>query len=106
MILGEYIELLKSKPKDMKVKKGLGNAHSWRGSYSEVAFEIVENTTVGEMLEQAEHALERPFTGWKGGDFSFDKNTDINIDYEGDYSAGRAGFKLLFDLMLKGDQCK
>lgn len=100
MTLSEYIKLLEKYPSEQIVSKGLGNPHSWRGIYAELAFEPVENTTIGEMLEAAKSALNKTMTGYKGGDFLMDGNTTIHIDYYGEWTDGSETMKMLFDLML------
>jgi len=101
MTLGEYIEILEKLNKRTKVRYGLGNPHSWRGSYDEITFEVVENTTIGKMLKEAKSAVGTTYTGWKGGDFTMKKNTQINIDRKGSWSDGRAMWMLLISLITK-----
>jgi hypothetical protein len=87
MDLGEYINRLeKVKDKDRILKKGLGKPHSWRGSDDELAFDIVENISIQEMLDCAKDCIGKQFTGYKGGDYIFDENTTINIDSYGDWT--------------------
>ena len=75
-------ELEKHDPKKV-VPIGFHHPHSYRGDYSELAFEPKENTTVGEMLQAAKSALGATFTGWKGGDFTMDEYTRCYISIEG-----------------------
>lgn len=88
MKLGKLIELLEKFPESRKVQNGFGNPHSWRGSYDELAFEPVADTTVGVMLQEARSALGTTYCGWKGGDFTMGENTRVNIDFEGRWSDG------------------
>lgn len=88
MKLKDLIELLEKFPADMHVAEGFGNPHSWRGVYAELAFEPVDNTTVGEMLREARSAVGETYTGWKGGDFVMTLETTVNVDYEGRWSDG------------------
>lgn len=83
MVLKEYIELLKKFNPEQRVPVGLGNPHSWRGSYDELSFEPVEDTTIGAMLATAEDCVGRTFGGWKGGDFTMTEYTTIHVDYRG-----------------------
>jgi len=99
MNLGEYISYLETKPPETVVKLGLGNPHSWRGIYAELAFEPVENTTVGKMLEEAKDAVGTTYTGWKGGDYTMGLDTQVHIEYKGNYSDGDKAMKMLLDLM-------
>ncbi len=101
MILEEYIELLDKQPDHFKVVKiGLGHPHSWRGDYRELAFEPVEDVTIGYMLDEATKALGTTYTGYKGGEFKMNEYTTINVEYEGNYTDNGLLFQLLFDLML------
>jgi hypothetical protein len=88
MDLGDYIELLQKQDPNKEVKNGLGNPHSWRGSYDEVAFEPVGKTTFGEMLKDAENALGNTYFGYKGGEFVMTPETEVNVDRAGQYSDG------------------
>lgn len=103
MRLGEYIDLLKGYDSDTAVPVGLGKPHSWRGVYSELAFEPVGNITIGEMLKAAESALGATYEGHKGGDFTMDEYTKINVENRGTWSDGGAIFKLLLDYMVAQD---
>jgi len=100
MTLGKYINILETIPKEKIIPIGLGNPHSWRGSYDELSFELVPNITVGEMLKQAKGAKNTTMIGWKGGEFLMTENTSINIDEEGNWSDGETIFTLLFNLMF------
>ncbi len=77
MNLGELIDQLKQYNPDTKVRLGFGAPHSYRGYYDCLAFEPVENTTIGEMLEHAESALGETFEGYKGGTYLMDQRTDV-----------------------------
>ena len=100
MDLGQYIELLEKADPDKKIANGLGNPHSWRGSYCELAFEPIGETTVGEMLAEAKKADGAEYTGWKGGEYLMDRDTTINIERKGEYTDGGLLFSMLFELML------
>lgn len=76
MQLGEVISALEKYSPDRKVKNGFGNPHSFRGYYDQLAFEPVENTTVGEMLSAAKWANNRIMGGYKGGEYFMDKDTE------------------------------
>ena len=100
MNLGQYISLLEKYDPNKKIKKGLGNPHSWRGSYYELAFEPVEDTTIGNMLDDAKSAVGKYMTGYKGGSFFMTEDTPINIDFYGNWSDGSQALNMLFELML------
>lgn len=101
MTLKEYIEILESvKNKEKVLAKGLGSPHSWRGSYDELSFDIVENISIQDMFDQAKECIGRKFTGYKGGDYIFDDSTPINIDYYGDWSDGNTMWTFFLSLLL------
>lgn len=54
---------------------GLGEAHSFRGDYSCVAFAYVGTGTVSEALESAKAAVGASFRGYKGGSFTMSEAT-------------------------------
>jgi len=95
MNLGQLIDALKAVPdKSRTVPKGFKNPHSWRGIYAELAFEPADNVTIEAMLKDAESAIGPTFQGWKGGDYTYDRETPVHIskegesyDYLGDYVA-------------------
>lgn len=106
MTLGTYIEILERvKDKSKTLSRGLGKPDSWRGSYGELAFDIVENITIQEMLDCAKKCIGRKFTGYKGGDFIFNEDTTINIDSWGKWSDGVKMWEFLLELLL-GSEAK
>ena len=77
MTLGGFIEKLESMPAKMKID-GLDNPHSYRGYYSDLAFEKAEKKrTVKETLKMARECLGEMFEGYKGGEFYMNKGTPI-----------------------------
>ena len=99
MILSELIEYLRSKDKNTKVKKGFNYPHSYRGYYEELAFEPCDDTTVGEMLECAQQALDNTYTGWKGGEFRMNGFSECYIAYAGNTGEGIG--PILLDFMTE-----
>lgn len=83
MTLIELVNELKKYEKDKIVNNGFKNPHSYRGYYHCIAFEPCGETTVGKMLELAEGAIGKTYTGWKGGDFTMYEDTNVFIAYEG-----------------------
>ena len=79
MVLKEVIEALENEDAALVVPKGFNSPHSYRGDYSELAFEPAENVTVGKMLQCAREALGTTYKGYKGGDFKMDEWTSCNI---------------------------
>ena len=83
MTLGGLIEMLESMPAKIKMD-GLDHPHSYRGYYSDLAFEKVEKKrTVKDTLEMVRGCLGERFQGWKGGDFYMNKGTPIFVAFEG-----------------------
>lgn len=82
MTLGKLIAVLESLPSDTPVE-GLGALDSYRGYYSDLAFEDdVSPRTVGDVLADCRNALGERFTGYKGGDYYMTKNTPLWVsDY-------------------------
>lgn len=77
MVLKELIEFLESRDSNLFVPVGFNHPHSYRGYYTDLAFEPRENTTVGEMLGCAKEALGKTYSGYKGGDFKMGEYTDV-----------------------------
>ena len=101
MTLGEYIEMLEKYDPHTMLKKGLSKPDSWRGSYNECSFAVVENITVGEMIKSAKDFLKKGrMTGYKGGVFEVTEYTDINIDSYSEWSDGKAMWRFLIELMM------
>ena len=100
MTLGEYIKRLESANPKQEVSLGLGNPHSWRGSYAELAFEPVKNTTIGEMLVEAKKAIGSTYEGYKGGNYTMTTNTTINVEYYGEWTDGGQLWEMFLDLLL------
>jgi len=78
-------------PEGTKFNYGLSKPFSWRGSYNEVAFAIIEAPmTKEEILSNIEIAYNETFFGYKGGEYRYDDYTDINFEEQGsrNYSSG------------------
>ena len=101
MRLGKYIKWLEGQDPDLAIPLGLGNPHSWRGYYEQLAFEPVENTTIGRMLEEARSAIGATYTGWKGGEFVMDETSPINIDWQGRWSDGEHLWFWFLELLIQ-----
>jgi len=88
LTLGELIDTLSRCNPATHVLLGFGNPHSYRGCYEELAFEPVEDTTVGAMLACATEALGSTYQGYKGGDFTMTAYTSVWLAQEGTYGEG------------------
>lgn len=85
MNLGQLIDMLNLMlDKSRIVPKGFKNPHSWRGIYAELAFEPAENVSISDMLKAAESAVGTTYSGWKGGDYTMDRETSIHLSHPGE----------------------
>lgn len=80
--LGELIDKLSAADKDKTVRNQEGAyisaaCDSYRGYYSDLAFEWGGKSTVGELLKSAEDALGKTFEGYKGGEYTMSENTPL-----------------------------
>lgn len=82
LTLGALIEKLEGVSPGYSVKfpngTSPGDATSYRGYYSDLAFEPTDrDVTVGDLLDRAKTALGDTFEGYKGGDFVMDASTPL-----------------------------
>ena len=82
MTLKDLIERLEKEPNKF-LKLGFTHAHSWRGSYENLAFEPCEGAKVSDMLYEAKNAIGKTFQGWKGGDFKMEESAEVYLSDEG-----------------------
>jgi hypothetical protein len=82
LTLGELIDTLRSMPPDTKVSN-LTYPHSYRGYYTDLAFEKKSGTRLAcELLFECESALESTFYGYRGGEYGMNIETSVWIaDY-------------------------
>lgn len=82
MILKEFKEHIENLEAGKLLKYGISHPFSWRGSYNEVAFEILlyNPMTREEILSNIEKAYEGIFIGYKGGEYTYHDNTDVNFE--------------------------
>jgi hypothetical protein len=85
MNLNELITKLATMDPNTVMRPGFGAGRSWRGSYDEIAFEPVEQATVGEMLALARAAIGTTLHGYKGGEYPCTGETECNIARWGEY---------------------
>lgn len=88
MKLGQLIAILSTYPPETPIRWGFRNPHSYRGDFYELAFEPCGATTVGVMLDAARSALDKTFTGYKGGKFTMDTDTQCWLCCYGDSTMG------------------
>jgi len=80
MTLGNFISGLENFPQDKEIEN-IDSPHSYRGYYSDLAFQKEEGTrTVGSLLTQLKtECLGKVFQGYKGGDFFMSDETPMWI---------------------------
>lgn len=79
MTLGRLIKKLSTYSPDHKIAN-ICEPHSYRGYYIDLAFEMDDSTsTVGEVLKMLQGCFLETFEGYKGGEFTMDKDTPIWI---------------------------
>jgi hypothetical protein len=98
--LGGIIARLEQEDPARVLPIGFANPHSYRGDYSDLAFEPVRDIKIGDMLAAARSALGTTFEGYKGGDNTMDEHTDCWISEHGCSSDNKIG-PLLLELMLR-----
>jgi hypothetical protein len=77
MTLGKMIESLKSMPESKEIK-GIGTLHSYRGYYSDLAFDHeAGKKPVVEVLNMCLDAMGKVFQGYKGGDYVMGELTPL-----------------------------
>ena len=67
MTLGKMIERLEALPADLLI--GLGNPKSYRGYFSDLAFEEITPRPVYALLQDCKACMGKMFHGYKGGEF-------------------------------------
>lgn len=94
-MLKDLIECLEKQNPDAIVPHGFGCPMSYRGDYSQLAFEPVENARIGDMLEHAKSALGATFEGYKGGNYTMYEYTDCWIAKYGSSEGDNIGPTIL-----------
>jgi hypothetical protein len=84
--LREVQAFLQTVDTDFVFSIGFRSPHSWRGVYSEVAFQSRPSVGPRCMLDAIEEATSKTFEGWKGGEYSY------NLDNHGHLEAGGEGY--------------
>jgi hypothetical protein len=79
MMLGELIKALEAADPETVIERGFCNPHSYRGFYTDLAFEPAERVRVGDMLTAARDSLGKTFEGYKGGDYLMKEHTECWI---------------------------
>ena len=79
MTLGELISKLEQLDGNREIA-GIGKPDSYRGYYSDLAFEpIEEKTTIEALLKVCRYCMGIEFTGYKGGEYLMGESTPLWI---------------------------
>lgn len=89
MTLGGLIDRLSELDPEMTMK-GLCDPDSYRGYYSDLAFDVSGDRKVRDVLDDARESLGKTFEGYKGGEFRMDSSTPVWIA-----KYGRTGVKIM-----------
>lgn len=103
--INEIYKMLSKLPEDTVFVNGFSSAHSYRGSYHNLAVEPCGETSVLEMMVCLSEAIDQTFTGYKGGEFPMDGTEELFLAYEGNCGSRIEGFKCTregFELILNG----
>ena len=85
MNLKEFKTIIENFNPDVQMIFSISEPFSWRGSYNEVCFSIVDvPTPVQDILNKIDEAYKGIFQGWKGGEYKYDDFTQVN--FEANYS--------------------
>ena len=76
MTLGKLIERLEAMPPETMIE-GICKPHSYRGYYSDLAFERGEKVTSANAVEMCRGCMVKVFEGYKGGDFLMGRGTPV-----------------------------
>ena len=82
MTLGDLIECIGKLPAGQMID-GLHSPHSYRGYYSDLAFESGDKRTVQETMQMLRDCMGKQFTGWKGGEYHMHAGTPCWVACEG-----------------------
>ena len=102
MTLGEIINKLKEYDPETQLNLGFTEPHSYRGYYEQLAFEPCKNTTIGRMLECCKKAKSGIFEGYKGGEYTYDDDTECNMAWYG--CSGEVFSVYLLDYILRNTE--
>jgi hypothetical protein len=81
MKLKEFKEQIEQAKTGKTFNYGISEPFSWRGSYDEVAFEILEQSmTRDEILANIQKAYEGTFYGYKLGKYTYKDYTEVHFE--------------------------
>ena len=102
--LNDLIDRLEELPQDMPIL--LGEAHSYRGYYIDLAFAPLYDTetrTVKEALKEALLAHGKTFEGYKGGEFTMEGDTPVWYSHYGTCGPAIMGITDEGEILLQYD---
>ena len=102
--LNDLIYRLEELPQDMPIL--LGEAHSYRGYYIDLAFAPLYDTeprTVKEALKEALLAHGKTFEGYKGGEFTMEGDTPVWYSHYGTCGPAIMGITDEGEILLQYD---
>lgn len=80
MTLKEFYEKIESFPSDT-MNFCIEDVFSWRGSYNEPCCSISTNNVAKQHnLDMLNRLFNEIFYGWKGGEYTYSENDDINFE--------------------------
>lgn len=97
--IGDLICALETAKPDVRVYFAFGHVapttvDSWRGIYAEAALGFTggdygtNGPTVAELLQRLRESIDgREYTGWKGGEYTYNRGTPLHVDNPGNYSS-------------------
>jgi hypothetical protein len=90
MTIKEFKSIIERTIGVTELRYGISEPFSWRGSYDEVAFEILdEPMSKQEVLRRVDLACTGTYDGYKGGEYRYDESTQVNFESGwGQYSDG------------------
>ena len=103
--LNDLINRLEELPQDMPIL--LGDADSYRGYYSDLAFAPLYDTeprTVKEILKEALLAHGKTFEGYKGGEFTMEGDTPVWYSHYGDCGPAIIGITDEGEILIQYDE--
>ncbi len=83
MELKQFKDYISNFPEGKQFTYGISKPFSWRGSYDEVAFSMLEfSMTKEEILKNIELAYTETFIGYTGGEYRYNDWTNVNFEDE------------------------
>lgn len=99
LTIGGLIDALEASKVDfvqLDTGGGIGREHSYRGYYSDLSFEpIDEPAKASDVIKLCKAAAGSIYEGWKGGEYTMDLDTPLWVAYSG--CTGRAMISITDD---------